>query len=119
MKLPPGQRRFNDVGNIHRAVAAIHEHLQLVHKENDIGTFLHRFNNIPQAFFQFAPIFSAGDHISQLKGKDDLILQEFRHFLFNDPLRQSFRHRRFAYTGFTDQHRIIFRPTAQDPHQVF
>ena len=64
VKFPSGQRRFDNICDIHGAVAAVHQHLQLIHKQNDSGAMLDSFNNIPQAFFQFAPILGPCNHIT-------------------------------------------------------
>ena len=73
MKFSPCQSRFDDIGNIHGAVSAIHQHLQFIHEKNDPGTMFDSFNNIPQAFFQFTPVLGACYHITQFKRENNFV----------------------------------------------
>ena len=118
MKFPPGQGRFDDIGDIHGTVAAVHQHLQLIHKEDDPGTVFDRFNDIPQTFFQFPPVLGPRNHIAQFQGKNNLIREKLRSLPVYNPLGQAFRNRCFPHAGFPDQDRVVLSTPAQDPHYV-
>ena len=87
--------------------------MQLVDEKDDAlrtaNLVHHRFD----AFFKLTTVFCAGDHQCQIERDHSFIAQKLGHIAVCDLLRESFSNRRFADTRFTDQDRIIFRPSAK------
>ena len=71
-----------------------------------------------EAVFEFAAIFRAGQHGSQIERHDALVLQDFGHVAGDDALRQALDDGRLAHAGLADQHRIIFRAPREHLHDA-
>ena len=110
MQLAAGQRRLQHVAGVHRAfgLTGTHHRVQFVDKQNDLA-FL--FRQIAEhglkAFFKFAAEFRARDERAQVEGEDALPAQALRHFVVDDPLRQTFNNRGLAHARLTNQHRVV------------
>jgi hypothetical protein len=101
------------------AAPAPDQRVQLVDEKNDLALrvfdfFEHRL----QAVFEFAAIFRARQHRSQVERDHALVLQRFRHVARNDALRQAFDDGGLAHARFADQHRIIFRAPRKHLHHA-
>ena len=87
--------------------------MQLVdEKDHVFGTanFVHhRFD----ALFELAPVFCSRYHQRQIERDHAFVAQQFGHVATCNLLRQSLGNGRFANACFTDQDRIVFRPSAK------
>ena len=104
------QRRFEQVGRIHRAVAlaGADQGMHFVDEQDDAafrrGHFLqHRL----QALLELAAVFCARDQRAEVERQQFLVLEAFRHVAVDDPQRQTLDDRGLADAGLADQHRIV------------
>ena len=111
-QLPASERGFQHIRGVHRAFggSGADERVEFVNEKNDLA--LRFFDFLEDGFesvFEFAAIFRAREHRSQIERDDALVLQGFGHIAGNDALRKSFDDRRLADAGLADEHGIIFR----------
>ncbi len=110
MQFAPRQRRFEQVGRIHRAVglAGADQGMHFVDEQDDAafgrGHFLqHRL----QPLLELAAVFRARDQRAEVERQQFLVLEAFRHVAIEDPQRQALDDRGLADAGLADQHRIV------------
>ena len=121
VELTPCKHGFEHVSRIHGSIrlACAHDQVQLIDEQNDLSLALADFlQHGFETFFKFAPVFGSGHQSAHIQGENLLILQAFRHVAPDNPLGQSFYHSRFADAGLTDQHRIVFCLTGQNPDHI-
>src|SRR6059058_901135 len=66
------------------------------------------------AFFELAPVFCSRYHQRQIERDHAFVAQQFGHVATCNLLRQSLGNGRFANACFTDQDRIVLRPSTKD-----
>ena len=83
--------------------------MQFVDKQNDLpGRVFDFLQHGLQPVLKFAAIFSSGEHGSQIKRNHALIFEDLGHVARDDAARKSFDDGGLPYSGFPDQHRIVF-----------
>ena len=93
--------------------------MQLIDKEDDLPFALFNFlQNSLQPFLELAPVLGSRHQRAHIQRKQLLILQSLGNIPADDPLCQSFYHRRLADARFSDQHRIILCLSGKDPDHV-
>ena len=110
------ERGLEHVGGIDRAFgcAGADERVQFVDEENDLALRVFDFfEDGFEAVFEFAAIFRAGEHRSEVERDDALVLQRFGHVAGNDALGEAFDDGGLADSGFADEHGIIFRAAGE------
>ena len=74
--------------------------------------FLNFVENGLEAFFEFAPVFSAGHHGTQVEADETLPAEGFRHVAGDDAAGEAFDDGGFTHAGFADEHRVVFGAAA-------
>ena len=88
--------------------------MQFVNEQNDVFRAADFIHDRLDAFLELAAVFCAGDHEREVERDDALVPQNFRHIARRDFLRETFDDGGFSNARFTEQNRIILRPTAED-----
>ena len=116
-QLAPRQRRFQDVGRIHRAVAfaGSDQRMDFVDEQQDLAFgrnyfFDHGF----QPLFELALVLRSGDQRAHIQRINLFASQILRDVAVDDPVRDSFGDGRFADARFADQDRVVFGSPRQD-----
>src|ERR1039458_6105516 len=105
-----GPRRLQHVRGVDRSLsrARAHQCMQFVDEQDDPSRgVLDFFEDCLKAVFEFAAIFRARQHRSQIERHDALVFQRFGHVAGNNALCQAFDDGRLAHPRLADQHRII------------
>ncbi len=117
VQLAAGERGLQHVAGIDRALrlAGADHRMQLVDEDDraaGIGrdVLQHRF----QALLEFAAVFRACEELRHVERQHALVLERFRHFAVDDPLREAFDDRRLADARLADQHRVVLGAPLQD-----
>ena len=114
VQFAPRQHRLQHIAGIQRSISLTgsNNRMQLINKQDDLSVaVLHIIQYSFQTLLKFAPVLRSGNQRTHIQRKNLFILQAFRYIAPDNTLCQSFCHRSFANTGFTDQHRIILRLT--------
>src|SRR5439155_25418124 len=89
--------------------------VQLVDEENDLALRVLDFlEDGFEAIFEFAAIFCASEHGSEIKSNYALVLQDFGYVAGDDALSEAFDDSSFANAGLADEHGIVFGAARQD-----
>jgi hypothetical protein len=110
-QFPASQRGLEHVGGVNRAFgsAGADQGVEFVDEKDDLALRVFDFlEDGFEAIFEFAAIFCAGQHGSEIEGNDALVLQRFGHVAGNDALGEALDDRSLADAGFADEHGIIF-----------
>ena len=121
MQFTPCERRLEQVGRIHRAIAFARadERMHFVDEENHAaGGLLHFVQYRLEAFFELAAEFRAGDQRAHVERKQALALQAFRDITIDYAQRETFGNGRLADAGFADQDRVVFRAARENLHRA-
>ena len=121
MQLASREFRLEQVACVHCALclACADDIVYLVDEEDypSLG-FLDLIEHSLESFFELASELCTCDQRSHIQCKYRLVLQTFRNVPVQDPLRQSFYDSRLTDARFTDQHRIVLRPSGKDLDRV-
>src|SRR5208283_5629663 len=110
------KRGLKNVGGIQRAFGGTrsHQRVQLIN-EHDGVLALHQFlHDGLQAFLKLPAIFGARNDHGKVQGKDALVRKKWRHIAIGNALCEPFDDGGLAYSGFPDQHGIVFRTPAEN-----
>ena len=119
MQFAPRQRRFQEVGGVHRALglAAPDQRVHFVDEENDLARRRgHLGQHRLQPLFELTAIFRARDQRPHIQRHELLARQTFGHIAVDDPQRKPLGDRGFADAGFADQHRVVLGPARKHLH---
>ena len=117
MQLATRQRRFQQVGGIHRPVglAGTDQLVHLVYEQHD--TTIHAFYFLEhsfQPFLELTAIFRTGDQGTHIQGQQLFAAQRLGHIMIDDPLGQAFGNRCLTDPGLADQYRVVFGPAGEN-----
>ena len=117
----PAQRGLQYIGGIQRSFrrSRAHQRVQFVDEHDRVLTLHQFFHDGLQPFFELPAIFRARHDQGQIEREDSLVRQERRHVAVGNPLCEPFDDRRLAHARLADQHRIVFRPPAQNLDRAF
>ena len=118
---PPGKRRLQQVGGIHRALgrAGAHERVQLVDEHDDLaGRRVDLGQHGLQALLELAAKLGAGHHGAEIEGQQPLVAQRFRYVAVDDPLGQAFDDRGLADAGLADDDWVVLRSPREHLHDA-
>ena len=88
--------------------------MYLIYEKNDLAVAVHDFlDHTLEPFLELALILGARDEGTQVEGIYLLGLQVLRDLAVNNLLRDTFRNGRLAHARFSDQYRVVLRPSAQ------
>ena len=110
VQLAARQRRLEQVGGVHGAVglAGPDQGVHLVDEQDDAalggGHFL---QHGLEPLLEFAAIFGAGDHGTEIERQQLLVGQALRHVAIDDAQGEALDDRGFADAGLADQHRVV------------
>ncbi|MNW59438.1 hypothetical protein D3C74_373540 [compost metagenome] len=121
LQLTTGKSRLQDVGGVDRAfrTACTDQGVQLINEQHDIAGLTNFIHDFFETVFKLTAVFGSGYDRSHIQGHNAFITQRFRDFIVDNFLGQSFSNRCFTNPRFTDQHRIVFGPAAQDLDYTF
>ena len=111
------QRRFEDVGCVHRAgaLSCAYERVYLINKEDDLARGSDHFvHHAFESLLELTLVLGTGDQRTHIQGVDLFLLQVLRHISAHDSVRQPFRNRCLTHTRFTNQNRVVLRTPRQD-----
>ena len=111
------QHGLEHIARVHRAFrsACADDGVNLVDEGDDLPVrVLDLLKHGFQAFLEFATVFRAGHHRTQVKADEFLALQGGGHVAGDDALRQAFDHGCFADARLADQHRIVLGASRQN-----
>jgi hypothetical protein len=107
MQFAASQRRFQQIGRVHRAVVAGPDQVCIV----DEQVMLPSAESLPAARPSAAPRTRHGISRPQSAPEIErplfLVLEAFRHVTVENPQRQTFDDRGLADAGLADQHRVV------------
>ena len=87
--------------------------MKFVNEGNDFAFgFLDFVEDGLEAFFKFAPVFSAGHHGAQVEADEGFTAEGFRHVAGDDAAGEAFDDGGFTHAGFADEHRVVFGAAA-------
>jgi len=112
LNLAARERGLEHVGRVDRAFRATcaDERVQFVNEQDDVLRTAHFVHDGFDAFFELAAVFRPGDHHRQVEHDDSAVVQDFRHVVRNDHLRQPFDDGRLADARFAKENRIVLLP---------
>src|SRR5262249_29622451 len=88
--------------------------VQFVNHQHHIAGLTNFVHDFFQALFKFAAVLRAGDEQSDVELNDFLVHQNVRHIGIGDANSQTFGDGGFAYAGFADEHRVVFRAATEN-----
>ena len=113
-----GQRRFQDVGGIHRAFArcpGTHQGVDFINEENNLAVGVdHLLDDAFQTFLELALVLGTGHQSTHIQRIQLLGFQVFRNITAHQTVGKSFGDGGFADTGLTDQNRVVLGTPRQD-----
>ncbi len=112
-----GESRLEDIGRVHRAVAAAcaDERVDLVDEENDLALGLrHLLDDGLEPVLELAAVLGARDERAHVERHDGLGLQPLGHIALHDADREPFGDGRLAHAGLADEHRVVLGPARED-----
>ena len=118
MKLAARQHRLQQIARIHRAVrlAGADDGMQLVDEQNNSAVaFLYLIQNGFETLLKFAAEFRTGDERAHVQRENRPVAQILRHVAAHNADGKSFRNRSLADARLTDETRIVFRLSRQNP----
>ena len=110
MQFTPRQRRFNQVGRIHRTFGfpSTNQRVHFVNEQNDFAVCR---RNLVQDRFQtllkLAAIFRTGNQRAHIQRHQLFVGQTFRHITVDDTQCQPLGNGGFTHAGFADQNRVV------------
>ena len=116
VQLAAGQRRFQQIGRIHRAFgfAGTDQGVHLVNEQQYVASACGDFvEHAFQPFLELAAIFGSGNQAAHVERHQLLALQAVRHVAVDDAEGQPFGNRGLADAGFTNQDRVILGAAGQ------
>ena len=121
LNLPSRQRRFQHICRIQATSrpSGSYNGMNLVDKKDNIFVFSQFVQNGFHPLFKLSPVFRTCNNRRDIQSYYPLIEQYPWHFFPDDTDRQPFGNSRFTDPRFSDQHRIIFLPPAQNLGQSF
>ena len=84
--------------------------MKFIDEQQNIFIVRHFFDDTFDTLFELTAVFASGYHSGKVKDNNSLIADRFRHNAKGNPLRQTFRNRRFSDTRLSDQTRVVFCP---------
>ena len=87
--------------------------MDFIDKEDGALFFLKLTKHCFQTFFEVTSILGTGNQCAQIKRVDSTFKQHVRHIALDDLECNTLCNRGLAYTGFTNQQRIVFSSPAQ------
>ena len=119
MQLAARQRRLDQIGRIHRAVAfaGADERVHFVDEQDDLASGgLDLFQDGFDSLFKLATIFRASDQRAHVQSHQLFVLKAFGHVAIDDPQGQALGNRRLADARLADQDRIVLGATRENLH---
>ena len=115
------QRRFDDVGGIHRAFRAARadDGVQLVDEQNHLAGVAHLVDHRLDPLLELAAVFGPRHHQRQVDRINHLVGQQVGHLARDDRLGQPFQNGGLADPRLADQHRIVLRAAAEHLNHPF
>ena len=93
--------------------------MQFVDEEDHLSSGLRDFfQDGLEPVLKLASILGARDQGSHIERHNALVLEAFRHITVHDALRKPFGNRRFSYTRFSYENRIILGAAGKDLHHT-
>ena len=111
------QRRFQDVGRVHRTLTAASpdERVDFVDEKDDFALGLRHFlHHAFESFLELALVLRTGQQRTHIERVKLLVFQVFRHVAAHDSLCQALDNGRFTRARLTDENRVVFRASRQD-----
>ena len=115
-----GERRFQDVGSIHRTLTTTgtYQRVDLIDEEDDAAFRLrHLVDDALQAFLKLTLILRTSHERTHVEGIELLVLQVLRYITPYDTTSQSFHDGGLTGTRFTDQNGVVLGTTRKDLKQ--
>ena len=115
-----GEGGLENVGGVHRTfrVTGTGDGVDFVDDEDDVARRLDVLDQTLHARFKLTAELGSGNKRRQIEQVDFFVLQLIRNVGGGNLLRQRFRNRGFADTGFTDQTGVILLAAAEDLNQT-
>ncbi|WVZ20555.1 hypothetical protein V8G54_007877 [Vigna mungo] len=108
------KHRLKQICSIHGTLSfsSTKNQMNLINKQNNFPLSLfHLFQNCLQPLLKLSSILRARNQRTHVQCNEPNISKITRNISFNNPLSQPFNHSRFSHTRFTNQNRVIFRPS--------
>ena len=111
-----GQGGLQNVRSVCRSLssARAHQHMHLIDEQDGVLVSGQLFDDLLDAFLEFAAVLGARDHAGQVKRHDALVLQRLRYITRDDLLRQSFDYGGLADAGVADQRGVVLGAARQN-----
>ena len=121
LNLAARERWLEHVRRIDRAfcAASANKRVQLIDKQNDVLRTTDFVHDSLDALFELTAVLRARNHECKIEHDKSSIVQQIRHFLIDDALRETFHDRRLSNARFAEQHRVVLRATAEDLNESF
>ena len=113
-QLATSQRRLQDVGSIHRTLAAAgtHQRVYLVDEQYDVAVALgHLLDYALQSLLELTLVFSSSHQLSHVERVELLVLQVLRHVAPDDTSSQALHDGSLTRTRLANQYRVVLRPS--------
>ena len=112
LKFATGQRRFKDVGGIHRTFCATgaNHRVDFIEKEDDIACALGFVDNLFKPLLKLSAILGSGNDSCHIQRHDSLRLHLFRHLATVNRLSETFGNGGLAHASLADKYGIVLRP---------
>ena len=116
-----GKSRLEQVCGIHRAlgIACTDNSVNLVDEKYNVGAFLQLVDNSFDTLFEFSAILRSCHYRCHVERYDAFVEKYSRYFTAYDAEGEAFDNCRFAYARFSDEHRIVLLPSAENLCQTF
>ena len=96
--------------------AGAHQGVQLVDEQDGVLGAADLVHHGLDPLFELSAVLRAGDHHGQVEHHDAAIQQQLGDVPLDYPLGESLDDGRLAHAGLAQQHRVVFRPPAEDLH---
>ncbi len=117
VKLAARQRRLEQVGRVHRALAlaGADQGVHFVDEQDDVALALADLvEHALEALLELAAIFGAGDQRAHVERHQPPVLEAVGNVAIGDAQRQTLGDRGLADARLADQHRIVLGPAGED-----
>ena len=121
VQLAAGQHRLEQVAGIHRAIslARTDDGVQLINKEDDLALgLLDLVQDALQAFLKLAAVLGTRDQRTHIQTEHGTVFQVLGHIAAHDTLGKALGDGSLAYTGLTNQHRVVLAFTGKDTDHI-
>ena len=88
--------------------------MNFVDKQYYVAVTLNAFYCVFKPFFEVAAVLSARNHSRKVQGKDYLVFEQVRNFVFYYRLRKPLHHGAFTDARFAYQNGVVFRAARQN-----